>query len=139
MKKKQANDTVSTGGRLKKQAPDTVGTAENEKKYATDTVSTAKNEKKYASDTVSSTKSEKIFSIMIAAERYWSKESRRKGVLAQAPGKKLPNSYARPLVACYGKNSVKIIINPESLTGLRDLFCALLYAIILTSCSFSDK
>ena len=41
--------------------------------------------------------------------------------------------------SCYGKNSVKIIINPESLTGLRDLFCALLYAIILTSCSFSDK
>ena len=65
MKKKQANDTVSTGGRLKKQAPDTVSTAENEKKYATDTVSTAKNEKKYASDTVSSTKSEKIFSINI--------------------------------------------------------------------------
>ena len=30
MKKKQANDTVSTEGRLKKQAPDTVGTAENE-------------------------------------------------------------------------------------------------------------
>ena len=65
MKKKQANDTVSTGGRLKKQAPDTVSTAENEKKYATDTVSTSKNEKKYASDTVSSTKSEKIFSINI--------------------------------------------------------------------------
>ena len=51
MKKKQANDTVSTGVRLKKQAPDTV--------------STGKNEKKYASDTVSSTKSEKIFSINI--------------------------------------------------------------------------
>ena len=41
--------------------------------------------------------------------------------------------------SCYGKNSVIIIKNPESLTGLRDLFCALLYAIILTSCSFSDK
>ena len=54
-------------------------------------------------------------------------------------GQKLLNSYARPLVACYGKNSVKIRKNPESLTGLRDLFCALLYAIILTSCSFSDK
>ena len=65
MKKKQANDTVSTEGRLKKQAPDTVSTGINEKKYASDTVSTSKNEKKYASDTVSSTNSEKIFSINI--------------------------------------------------------------------------
>ena len=105
MKKKQANDTVSTGGRLKKQAPDTVSTAENEKKYATDTVSTSKNEKKYASDTVSSTKSEKIFSIMIAAERFWSKESRRKGVFPSALAPTLPNPYTRPLVACYRRDA----------------------------------
>ena len=38
MKKKQANDTVSTGEKLKKQATDTVSTGKNEKKYASEKI-----------------------------------------------------------------------------------------------------